>query len=117
MLFFTFATITIALMIVALSVKTTSSGMLRIASSIAWAIMIPISFAQTWPATNTYLPAATSLFCALMMIIMIAATIMYYVDWSRGRRAYVPTDDETQVKYRKQVYGITRKKRDFWDER
>ena len=76
MLYFAFVFIALGLMITALTVKTSSSGMIRISSVIAWLIMIPLSFAQSWPTTNTYLPIAVTLFCAGMMLVMVVATIM-----------------------------------------
>ena len=114
MLYFAFVFIALGLMITALSVKTTASGMLRIASVIAWIIMIPLSFAQSWPTSNTYLPIAVAFFCAAMMLIMVVATIMYYIDWRNTRRTHEPTDEEFQNKYRNDVYKLT-KKRSRWD--
>ena len=113
MLYFAFVVMALGLMITALSVKTTASGMLRTASVVAWIIMIPLSFAQSWPTTNTYLPIASALFCAAMMLIMVVATIMYYVDWRNTRRTHEPTDEEYQASYVKQVRKLTKKK-DRW---
>ena len=114
MAFAVFSVITLVLTIVAFVAKTSASGMLRIASVVAWIIMIPLSFAQSWPTSNTYLPIAVAFFCASMMLIMVVATIMYYVDWRKSRQTHTPTDEEQQAAYRKQVYGITKKK-DKWE--
>jgi hypothetical protein len=111
--FLAFVVLALGLMIAAFVTKGTSSGMLRIASVIAWIIMIPLSFNQTWPTGNTFLPQAAAYFSAAMMIIMVAATVMFYVDWYRGRQLHAMTDEEAQVSYRKQVYKITKKK-DSW---
>ena len=114
MAFAVFSVITLVLTIVAFAIKTTASGMLRIASVIAWIIMIPLSFAQSWPTSNTYLPIAVAFFCASMMLIMVVATVTYYIDWRNTRRTHEPTDEEFQNKYRNDVYKLT-KKRSRWD--
>ena len=114
MLYFAFVFIALGLMIAALVIKTTASGMLRIASVVAWIIMIPLSFAQSWPTSNTYLPIAVAFFCAAMMLIMVVATIMYYIDWRNTRRIHEPTDEEYQASYAHQVRKLTKKKGQ-WD--
>ena len=114
MLYFAFVFIALGLMIAAFLAKTTASGMLRIASVVAWIIMIPLSFAQSWPTSNTYLPVAVAFFCAAMMLIMVVATVTYYIDWRNTRRTHEPTDEEYQASYKHQVYGLTKKK-SRWD--
>ena len=113
-LFLTFVVIALGLTIAAFVAKTSASGMLRIASVIAWIIMIPLSFAQSWPTSNTYLPIAVAFFCAAMMLIMVVATVTYYIDWRNTRRTHEPTDEEFQNKYRNDVYKLTKKK-SRWD--
>ncbi len=88
-------------------------GMLYAASIVAWLITTFLLWNQTWPTGNTYIQTAVTLFGALMIIIMTAATIMSYLSWSRGRRKSGPTDEEEQASYKKTVYGITKKK-DRW---
>ena len=114
MLFIAFVVIALGLTIAAFMAKTTASGMLRIASVVAWLIMIPLAFGQNWPSSNTYLPAASALFCAAMMLIMVVATVTYYIDWRNTRRTHEPTDEEYQASYARQVRGITKKK-SKWD--
>ena len=114
MAFAVFSVITLVLTIVAFVAKTSASGMLRIASVVAWIIMIPLSFAQSWPTSNTYLPIAVAFFCAAMMLIMVVATIMYYIDWRNTRRTHEPTDEEYQASYARQVRKLTKKKGQ-WD--
>jgi uncharacterized membrane protein len=113
-LFIAFVVIALGLTIAAFVAKTSASGMLRIAGVVAWIIMIPLSFAQSWPTTNTYLPVAAALFCAAMMLIMVVATVTYYIDWRNTRRTHEPTDEETQAAYKHQIYGLTKKK-SRWD--
>ena len=113
-LFIAFVVIALGLTIAAFVAKTSASGMLRIAGVVAWIIMIPLSFAQSWPTTNTYLPVAAALFCAAMMLIMVVATVTYYIDWRNTRRTHEPTDEEFQASYKHQVYGLTKKK-SRWD--
>ena len=113
-LFIAFVVIALGLTIAAFMAKTTASGMLRIASVVAWLIMIPLAFGQNWPSSNTYLPAASALFCAAMMLIMVVATVTYYIDWRNTRRTHEPTDEETQAAYKHQIYGLTKKK-SRWD--
>ena len=113
-LFLTFVVIALGLTIAAFIAKTSASGMLRIASVIAWIIMIPLSFAQSWPTSNTYLPVAVAFFCAAMMLIMVVATVTYYIDWRNTRRTHEPTDEEYQASYAHQVRKLTKKKGQ-WD--
>jgi hypothetical protein len=49
-----------------------------------------------------------------MTIVMTAATIMYYLTWRNTRRTHEPTDEEYQASYKRQVYGLTKKK-SRWD--
>ena len=114
MLYFAFVVIALGLTIAAFVAKTSASGMLRIASGIAWIIMIPLSFAQSWPTSNTYLPVAVAFFCAAMMLIMVVATVTYYIDWRNTRRTHEPTDEEYQASYARQVRKLTKKK-SRWD--
>lgn len=113
-LFIAFVVMALGLTIAAFMAKTTASGMLRIASVVAWLIMIPLAFGQNWPSTNTYLPAASALFCAAMMLIMVVATVTYYIDWRNTRRTHEPTDEEFQNRYRNDIYKLTKKK-SKWD--
>jgi len=104
--------LTLGITILAFVIK---NGMLYAASIIFWTISGFVLANLTWPAGNTYLVYASILVCLSMVIVMTVTTLMYYINWNKGRRTYAPTDEEEQASYRKQVYKITRKKKDMWD--
>ena len=110
MAFAVFSVIVLALTVLAFVVK---NGMLYSTGIICWLVETFLLWNQSWSVGNTYLPLATTLFGAIMTVVMVAATIMHYLTWSRGRRSHVPSDEEQQQSYRKTIYNITKKK-DRW---
>ncbi len=106
-----FTVIAISLTITAFVLKI---GMLYAVSIAAWTIETFLLGNQIWPAGNTYIQTATLFFGTIMIIVMAAATIMYYVNWARERRIAGPSDEVLQEDYKRQVYKLTHKK-DRWE--
>ena len=104
------ACLTLGLTIAAFAVK---SGMLKAAGIIFWLILGFALYNMTWPTGNTFYSYAAILACLAMTIVMVAASIMHYLTWSKERRTYAPTDEEQQASYKKTVYNLTKKK-DKW---
>ena len=98
---------TLGITILAFALK---NGMLYAACIIFWIVTGFILYNLTWPAGNTFYAYAAILVCLAMTIVMVAATIMRYLEWSKGRQPHVPTDEETQAAYRRQVYKATHRK-------
>jgi len=105
-----FACLALGITISAFAIK---SGMLKAASIIFWLVLGFLLYNMTWPTGNTFYSYAAILACLAMTIVMVAASIMHYLTWSKERRTYAPTDEEQQASYANQVRKITKKK-DSW---
>jgi len=77
---------------------------------IAWFIWSFLMYNQTYPAGNTYLQNAVTIFGLCMVFVMIAMWLREYF----GSRTKGPTSDDIQEEHRKKVLKLVRPKGKPW---
>ena len=107
-----FSAIVLGLTITAFIVK---SGMLFGAGIAAWLVESFLLWNQTWPTGNTFFQYAVTLFGIGMVIVMVAATLIKYVEWHGAREPKEMTNEDYQADYRQKVYKKTHKSK--WYEK
>jgi len=77
-----------------------------------WIVLGIVLWNQMSVEGNPYIPTALILLAISMAIVNLVMTVNHYL----GLRTAPPTHDETQDRYRKQIYDLTRgkKEKDPW---
>lgn len=76
-----------------------------------WLLVSFILYNLVWSTSNTFFAYGSILVAILMVLVMIVFTLNSYLS---GRKN-MPTDEDEQIAYRRQIYRLTHKKKNYWD--